>query len=84
MTKPVVFCVHRVQLKGRVGHVADEHLAPRRAALVEQAVDAHGALRDKVERRLVVLVLNEGPIDLFPDVALLLELEDVLDEEIMK
>lgn len=44
--------------------------------LVEEGEDAELAF-DHVDRRLVVGVVDEGPVDLLADVLLLLELEDV-------
>ena len=48
---------------------------------VEQPEDADRPLRDEVDDVLVVLVLDEVPLDLLADVRLLLELEDMLDED---
>jgi len=63
---------------GRVQLLEEVGVRARREArlLVEEREDAELAL-DEVDRRLVVGVVDEGPVDLLADVLLLLELEDV-------
>ena len=66
---------------GRVELLDKVRVGPGRQSglLVEEGQDPELAF-DQVDRRLVVRVVDEGPVNLLPDVLLLLELENVCVE----